>query len=208
MFTGLAGDLEIEMSDIVTYTEAGKVVFCAKDLVTLTSPKWGTNGSIALAVMLDAQDKPSCYGLFWEWGGDWSVFGDGQELDADALSGWEAEAVKEAIVEAMRICPDCADGMEWFSDWADIAAATIFGKKLTDAIEATKDGQSVGSWSVQTDRDSAMLVWSQPENCGEMYGDEPWSDWGGNEIIESANAGKFDDSGIDDNGDQWVLWRF
>ena len=75
-----------------------------------------------------------------------------------------------------------------------------------------------GSWSVETSDGSVMLVWScdaDDEATADMDGDEPWSAWGGNTIIEDAGMGDFDESGTDSYRDQygdemvsqWVEWR-
>ena len=75
-----------------------------------------------------------------------------------------------------------------------------------------------GSWSVETGGDSVILVWSADDNddaVANMYGDEPWSEWGGAAIIEDAGLREPDDSGGDSyhdhHGDnivwQWVEWR-
>jgi hypothetical protein len=75
-----------------------------------------------------------------------------------------------------------------------------------------------GSWSIETSEGGIMLVWSceaTDEATFDMCGDEPWSAWGGNAIIEDAGMPDFDDSGCysyhDKYGDkivsQWVEWK-
>ena len=75
-----------------------------------------------------------------------------------------------------------------------------------------------GSWSIETSEGGIMLVWSceaTDEATFDMCGDDPWSEWGGNAIIEDSGMPDFDDSGydsyVDQNGDsivsQWVEWK-
>ena len=75
-----------------------------------------------------------------------------------------------------------------------------------------------GSWSIETSAGSIMLVWSADENddaVANMYGDEPWSEWGGAAIITDAGLREPDDSGADSYHDQhgdsivsqWVEWN-
>ena len=109
-------------------TEAGEAIITHRDLATLTDGKWGTNGSIALGI-LGPGDPHACWCLFWEWGGDWGTFEDGQELDPEQLNGWEPSKVREAVAEAITVCPDCEEDMEWFERWADVAEATLSGKE-------------------------------------------------------------------------------
>lgn len=61
-----------------------------------------------------------------------------------------------------------------------------------------------------------MLVWTEIEGLlPDMYGDEPWTDWDGYEIIDKAGTDPWTDSGIDlsrhENSNQisvhqWVQW--
>ncbi len=93
-----------------------------------------------------------------------------------------------------------------------------------EALEASiKHHESIaegmpGSWSIETSEGSIMLVWSADENddaVANMYGDEPWSEWGGAAIITDAGLREPDDSGgesyHDQHGDsivsQWVEWN-
>lgn len=86
---------------------------------------------------------------------------------------------------------------------------------LENTIAKNPSGGYPGSWKVSCGDDYVQLVWS----CGqdetpEMYGDEPWAQWGGNDILESAGIGDYDDSGCDGYQDkfgdhmveQWVQW--
>jgi hypothetical protein len=44
-----------------------------------------------------------------------------------------------------------------------------------------------------------------------MYGDEPWSEWGGNEIVAASGLGNYKDSGIEvytDKYDEPVVSHF
>ena len=75
-----------------------------------------------------------------------------------------------------------------------------------------------GTWRVETSDGSVMLSWnceSDDAAVADMGGDDPWSEWGGNAIIEDSGMPDFDDSGydsyVDQNGDsivsQWVEWK-
>jgi hypothetical protein len=74
-----------------------------------------------------------------------------------------------------------------------------------------------GAWSVSAGNGYVTLEWKCDENStGEMYGDEPWSEWGGNAIVAAAGIGEPDCSGCDAYKDrfgeevvsQWVQWNF
>jgi len=91
---------------------------------------------------------------------------------------------------------------------------TAIATALKTAISTTPC--PVGTWSVSTGEDYVQIVWTcGAAETGEMYGDEPWSDWGGNAIIESAGLPQHDDSGcdgyVDRYGDdvvsQWAQWN-
>lgn len=115
------------MNRLSTATSFGDVVVLNK-LVSLTDPRWGTNGSINLAILLNEKGQPDSYVLIWQWGGDWDGFLDGAENDPDRLDGWEPSAVEEAVEEAIRLFPDniqIHEDLEWFSDWVCAARKTL-----------------------------------------------------------------------------------
>jgi hypothetical protein len=88
---------------------------------------------------------------------------------------------------------------------------------LQDAIKSTAaNSQHPGLWSVESGGDYVMLVWACDAGAApEMYGDEPWSEWGGNAIIAASGLPEFDCSGGGGYRDQygtdvvskWVLWN-
>ena len=89
-------------------------------------------------------------------------------------------------------------------------------KAIETAIEAHEDVDVPGTWSVFSGDDYVQLVWTcDTAEAPEMYGDEPWSEWGGNAIIAAAGLPRFDDSGVDGYTDhygdpvvsQWVQWN-
>ena len=90
-------------------------------------------------------------------------------------------------------------------------------KAIETAIEAHfASADFPGEWSVKLGDDHVQLVWTcDVSEVPEMYGDEPWSEWGGNDIIEASGLHPFDDSGIDGCTDrygdsvvsQWVQWN-
>ena len=87
---------------------------------------------------------------------------------------------------------------------------------LEAAIAKHANADLPGAWKVNAGEDYIQLVWSCDEDeAPEMYGDEPWSQWGGDAILEAAGLGELDDSGYDGYqnkyGDQvieqWVQWN-
>ncbi len=112
----------------ITHTDAGQAVILNRNLAVLQDDKWGTNGSVALGLLLDGNSKPNCFCLFWEWGGDWAGFGDDDRHDAEKLSGWEPDAIREAVAEAVKLCPECEEDMDWFLAWADDAESALASK--------------------------------------------------------------------------------
>lgn len=114
------------MSVQITLTQAGRAILIQKNVATLEKEGQGTSGSIALGILLDKDGKPDTWCLFWEWGGDWSVFVDGEENDPEALDGWEPNAIREAVDNiGMLYGEDCAEDLEWFTEWADQAEKTL-----------------------------------------------------------------------------------
>ncbi len=117
------------LDEMVTHTEAGRAIKIMDGLAVLSDPKWGTQGSVGLFMLLDDKDRPSCWALMWQWGGDWMVFGDGQETTPDELQGWEPDAVEEAVKNALEMFGGQASrieaDLEWFSSWAEVARETL-----------------------------------------------------------------------------------
>lgn len=92
---------------------------------------------------------------------------------------------------------------------------TSIVQAIETAIAATATS-GPGTWSVNSGDGCVMLVWTTDDaKRSEMYGDYPWSEWGGNAIIEASGLRPFDDSGIDGCTDrygnlvlsQWVQWN-
>jgi hypothetical protein len=108
-----------------THTHIGIAIITHRNLVTLSSDKWGTSGSIALGILLDRNDKVQNFCLLWEWGGDWMGFSEADAYDLECLEGWEPDKVEEAVAEAIRVCESCESDMQWYTDWADIARETL-----------------------------------------------------------------------------------
>jgi hypothetical protein len=86
---------------------------------------------------------------------------------------------------------------------------TEYTAALESALEATAT-TGHGAWSVSCEG-YVQLVWTCDEDAlPEMYGDEPWSEFGGNAIIAASGLPEFDDSGCDSYRDvvvQWVQWN-
>lgn len=118
--------------EMVTHTEAGKAIIVLDGIASM-GEIGQPRGTIALGILLatdplnNVEFDKSAWCLFWQWGGDWSVFNDGAEYDADLISGWEPDAIREAIehIKALGFAESVMDDMEWFSDWADAAESTI-----------------------------------------------------------------------------------
>lgn len=93
-------------------------------------------------------------------------------------------------------------------------------QRLRAAVEAFTAARpdAPGAWTVEDRDGGVMLVWraaAQDDALGDMYGDEPWKRWGGEEIAARAgltldNAKSGVDSYVDRWGEevlaQWVLW--
>jgi hypothetical protein len=96
---------------------------------------------------------------------------------------------------------------------------TALVKAIETAIEAhCASDDFPGEWSVNVDEDYVQLVWTcdMEEVPGMYYGDEPWSEWGGNTIIAAAGLPRFDYSGVGGYTksrygfpvvSQWVQWN-
>ena len=92
-------------------------------------------------------------------------------------------------------------------------------KGIISALESAIFAETpfaVGEWSVNAGEGYVQLVWTCDQaDTPEMYGDEPWSEWGGNSILDAAGVRQFDDSGADRYTDrfgdllvaQWVQWN-
>ncbi len=87
---------------------------------------------------------------------------------------------------------------------------------LEAAIAKHANAEFPGSWKVNSGKDYIQLVWSCDEDkAPEMNDNEPWSQWGGDAILEASGSGEPDDSGCegyqDKYGDQvvsqWVQWN-
>lgn len=87
---------------------------------------------------------------------------------------------------------------------------------LEKAIAAHESDDAPGTWSAYDGDGYVQLIWTCNESDvpEEMYGDEPWSQWGGDKIMEAAGVPQQDDSGVDSYTDkygdavvaQWVQW--
>lgn len=114
------------MGKILTETQAGNVVITHRGLVNLREWEGFNNGGdIALCIFLDADGRPDSWGLIYQGGADWEVFGDDDRYNYDALQGWESDAVREAVAAAVKENPDCAEDLDWYLDWADDVDATL-----------------------------------------------------------------------------------
>ena len=87
---------------------------------------------------------------------------------------------------------------------------------LEAAIAKHENAEFPGAWKVHSGEGYIQLVWSCDEDeAPEMYGDEPWAQWGGDSILEAAGVGDYHDSGADayqdkfgeDVIEQWVQWN-
>lgn len=94
-------------------------------------------GSIIAALLLNDDIHESVWCLFYEQGGNWTCFGDGDEYDAE-LAEWMPDAVKECAEKMIEIFSDSEqinEDMHWFLDWAAAAEKTLFIKKIEEKIQ-------------------------------------------------------------------------
>lgn len=78
--------------------------------------------------------------------------------------------------------------------------------QILAALEAAVDQitPAVGKWVIRSGTDYVQLVWTCDKDAtDEMFGDEPWSEWGGNAIIAAASLPDPDDSGTDTYTDKF-----
>lgn len=134
-------------------------------------------------------------------------------LDEEAISDIQVEAGNLDLEDQ---APAEIEAME-----AIIADTKTPITGLITALESAISGSGhpgvPGTWSVNSGDGYVQLVWScEAADVPEMSGDEPWTKWGGNAIIEASGARQPDDSGsegyTDKYGDeivsQWVQWSF
>jgi len=84
---------------------------------------------------------------------------------------------------------------------------------FTDLKAAVADAAAppVGAWRVEAEGDDLYLIWecAEADWPEDAYGDEPWTVWGGDAIIEAAGIGRPEDTGIDSYGGSvthWASW--
>lgn len=64
--------------------------------------------------------------LFYAQGGDWASFGDGDENNAEMISDWMPDAIRDCVAAVdKRVGESAAEDMEWFTDWANTAEETL-----------------------------------------------------------------------------------
>lgn len=72
---------------------------------------------------------------------------------------------------------------------------------LVDLKAAVEDAATppVGEWRVEDKGDDIYLIWecAEADWPEDAYGDEPWTDWGGDAIIAAAGIGEHDDAWTD-----------
>jgi len=83
----------------------------------------------------------------------------------------------------------------------------------TDLKTAVADAAAppVGAWRVETEGDDIYLIWECKEADWpeDAYGDEPWTVWGGDEIIKDSFIGEQDDAGSSSEDGlitHWACW--
>ena len=88
-------------------------------------------GSMIIA-LLDNGSYGTFWCLFYEQGGDWTVFGDGEEYNLDALCEWMPEAIDSALKEVAEMdfldIDSPLEDLEWFESWASAAKSTLSQK--------------------------------------------------------------------------------
>lgn len=111
---------------ISTYaTEGGNVIKASMiDLPECTINQEDPSTRVEFMVALLEQSAVWC--LFYNQGGDWNIFGDGEENNAETVQDWMPDALREcAAAVSKRVGEKAADDMDWFIDWADSADVTL-----------------------------------------------------------------------------------
>ena len=202
-------------------TEAGAIV--KKSMINLTEctidqTEPATRVEFMVALLPSGDDPVWC--LFYNRGGDWNVFGDGAEHEAEQLEGWMPAGVRECVDAVIaRIGENAADDMEWFADWADAAEKTLSNSKITKlqaAIDEFSDESGPVKFTAQDNGDTLTLVatYSLKDSPDDKpFNDEPWTQFGGHKIIDrfggsTGNAGmdRYTDKYGDEMLTQWVCF--
>ncbi len=141
------------------YTLAGAYTMVDPRVATIEAEGQASRGAIALV-----RDAEGVHLLVWEWGGDWTVFEDGQEHDPDQLDGWEPEAIRLAVLTAVVRHPECRADLAWFTAWADAAEATLSAGEDAEA-DAEEDAEDEDGFSaIRSEADPYLVVfvnWEQ-----------------------------------------------
>lgn len=107
-----------------THTQCGK--FITKSAIELHYPNV-PQGTMIAALLETGNDFRWC--LFYEQGGDWNCFEDGEQYDSNCVDQWMPDAVISAIKELsdseIKDMDALLTDMEWFEDWAVGAKSTI-----------------------------------------------------------------------------------
>lgn len=161
-----------------TNTDCGKIITKSAIKLDAYVPK----GSMIAALLESNQEYIWC--LFYEQGGDWTAFEDGEELNSEAIQDWMPSAIESAIEEltglnfldAESVEPD----LEWFSNWATTAKSTLFIESYQELYAENckkwvlvDDGAGNASYYlVINDDGSAPII--MPEHDAD---DEKWAHW-------------------------------
>lgn len=80
-----------------------------------------------MVALLNPADPVWC--LFYERGGDWTSFGDGDEHNPELVDEWMPDAIRDCVnAVKTKIGEEADEDMEWFADWANAAEETIKNK--------------------------------------------------------------------------------
>ena len=106
-------------------TEGGDVIKATMiDLPECTINQCDPSSRVEFMVALLESSHAWC--LFYTQGGEWCIFADGEEHNAELVQDWMPDALRECVAAVVkRIGDEAQEDMDWFIDWADAAEETI-----------------------------------------------------------------------------------
>lgn len=109
----------------MTRTDSGN--FWSSSAVKLHTPHVPSGTMVMALVENGVYGNHWC--LFYEQGGDWTSFCEGEEHCAECVAEWMPDAVKAAINEASQLpflnLEPIMENLEWFKEWGETARKTL-----------------------------------------------------------------------------------
>lgn len=116
-------------------TDAGPVI--KKTMIDLPECTINQEDPKTRVQFMVAMLQSGSWGLFYAQGGDWNAFADGDEHNAEMLSDWMPDAIRDCVAAvAERIGESAAEDMDWFTEWADAAEETLSASNNEDSRDA------------------------------------------------------------------------